>query len=126
MTSSLDTARYYLIETYRKDGSGARAPVWAARAGSALLVWTQRDSFKVRRIRRDPRVAVAACNATGHRTRGPFAHGRAELLETPDAIAAVRTALRSKYGWQMALIEHTLWLRGKKARDYVGLALHVI
>jgi PPOX class probable F420-dependent enzyme len=68
--------------------------------GDALGVWTVRDSFKVKRIRRNPVVTVAPCTFRG-RLLGPAIPGRAEIVDATGA-ARIRTAIVRKYrltGW---------------------------
>ena len=60
-------------------------------------------TWKVKRIRRDRRVLVAACNARG-RERGPRLEGTARILG-PDAADLVVRLVRRKYGWQRRLLE---------------------
>jgi PPOX class probable F420-dependent enzyme len=87
-----------------RDGSLASTPVWVVSDdGQRLLVWTGAATWKARRIRRDPRVFVAACNARG-RERGPRLEGTARILDA-DAANLVVPLLRRKYGWQRRFLE---------------------
>ena len=64
-------ARYVLLTTYRRDGTGVAAPAWFAPAGQQLLVRTDARSAKVRRMRRDHRICVCICTARGCPTSKP-------------------------------------------------------
>ena len=56
-------------------------PVWVVSDdGRRLLVWTQ--TWKVKRLRRDPRVIVSASDLRG-RTRGESYEGVGRLLDIP-------------------------------------------
>jgi uncharacterized protein len=100
----LDAERYVSLTTRRRDGTLASTPVWVVSDdGVRLLVWTGASTWKVRRIRRDPRVFVAASDYRG-RERGPRLQGRARALD-PDAASVVDSLLRRKYGWQRRLLE---------------------
>ena len=90
-------ARYLLLTTFRKDGTPVPTPVWAADVGEELLVWTERKTGKVKRIRRDGRVTVAPCSFTG-RPRGNAVEARARLL-ADEGIMRTRSAIEHKYGW---------------------------
>jgi uncharacterized protein len=104
MYTHLGEPRYLSLTTRRRDGSLASAPVWVVSDdGQRLLIWTGAATWKARRIRRDPRVFVAACNARG-RERGPRLEGTARILDT-DAANLVVPLLRRKYGWQRRLLE---------------------
>jgi uncharacterized protein len=61
--------KYLSITSFRRDGTGKATPVWFVQEGGCLLVETDASSYKVRRIRRNPRVMVAPCGPTG-RLRG--------------------------------------------------------
>ena len=62
---TLEEATYVSLRSYKRDGGAVDTPVWAAPLDGALVVFTLRDSFKVKRIRRDPRVMVAPCGVFG-------------------------------------------------------------
>lgn len=59
-------AKYVLLTTYTKDGRAKPAAVWAAPENGELLVWTETNSWKVRRIRNTPRVTLAVCDVRGN------------------------------------------------------------
>jgi uncharacterized protein len=102
-TSLADLAgtRYISLTTRRHDGSLVSTPVWVASDdGRRLLVWTGASTWKVKRIRHDPRVFVAKSNYRG-RERGPRLEGRARVVSDVD----VKKLIRQKYGWQMRLLE---------------------
>jgi PPOX class probable F420-dependent enzyme len=85
------------LTTFKRDGTTASTPVWVVSDdGRRLLVWTGADTWKVKRIRRDPRVRVTPCDARG-RSRGKALDGKARLLG-PDAGAIVEPLFRMKYG----------------------------
>jgi uncharacterized protein len=105
--ADLAGARYISITTQRRDGSLASTPVWVVSDdGRRLLVWTHASTWKVKRIRRDPRVLVAKSNYRG-RERGPRLEGRARVVNDVN----VQRLIREKYGWQKRLLE--LLSRGK-------------
>jgi uncharacterized protein len=88
--------KYVLLTTFRKDGRAVATPVWAARDGDTLAVWTVADSGKVKRIRRSGRVTVAPCDFRGN-THGDAAAGRATLTD-PTTAQRIRTTIARKYG----------------------------
>jgi uncharacterized protein len=59
-------ARHILLTTFTKDGRPKPTVIWAARDGNRLLVITEGDSWKVKRIRNTPRVTLAACDMRGN------------------------------------------------------------
>ena len=100
--SSLANERYVSITTFRRDGSPASTPVWVVSDDQhRLLIATGADTWKVRRIKRDPHVRVAGCSARGKEHGKPVA-GIAHLV---DQEPVVRRLQSTKYGWQMRLAE---------------------
>lgn len=92
----LGRAKYVLLTTFRKDGRAVPTPVWAAREGNQLLVWSATDTGKVKRIRRDGTVEVATCDRRGTPTGDPVrAHAR--LLAESDVPHAL-SVVGKKYG----------------------------
>jgi PPOX class probable F420-dependent enzyme len=102
MSTPLDRETYVSLLSYKRDGTGVETPVWAAPLDGKLVVFTLRDSFKVKRIRRNPRVRVAKCGMAG-KVQGPWLDGTCEIVADPAREARAYQALDAKYGWQMRL-----------------------
>jgi PPOX class probable F420-dependent enzyme len=97
--------KYLRLTSFRRDGTGVATPVWFVEADGRLLVETDASSYKVRRIRRDPRITVAPCTATGRLRRAPVP-AWAELL--PDAeVARVEQLMARKYRARPAVHQAT-------------------
>jgi PPOX class probable F420-dependent enzyme len=95
--------RYLSLSSFRRDGTGVATPVWFVEDGGRLLVETDAASYKVRRIRRDPRVTIAPCTATG-RLRGIPVPAWAELL--PDReVPRVDRLMARKYRVDLLFIK---------------------
>lgn len=92
----LDAGRYVLLTTFRRDGRSVPTPVWLVRDGDSLLVWTVRDSGKVKRLRNRGDVLLAPCDVRGRPT-GPETAGRAEVADDT-TLERCRTLLVRKYG----------------------------
>jgi PPOX class probable F420-dependent enzyme len=105
------------LVSFRADGSAAHTPVWVSGDGRVLFVSTFGDSWKVRRIRSNPLVAVAACDGPGQVLPGEqYVAGRAEVLDRSEFRPGVR-AHRRKYGTHFSLMWPARWplrLVGKK------------
>jgi uncharacterized protein len=71
--------KYLSLTSFKLDGTGVATPVWFVIDDGRLLVKTGRDSFKVRRIRRNPAVLIAPCSASG-RLRGEPVSAQAQIL----------------------------------------------
>ncbi|HSK35623.1 MAG TPA: PPOX class F420-dependent oxidoreductase [Actinomycetota bacterium] len=95
--------KYLSLTSFRRDGTGVATPVWFVEADGRLLVETDADSYKVRRIRRNPQVTIAPCTATG-RLRGTPVPARVTLL--PDTeLARVDRLMGDKYRVDLYVIK---------------------
>jgi len=92
-----------LLVTYRRDGTPVPTPVWAAAADGLLYVRTERAAGKVKRVRRDPRLLVAACTVRGKPLGASF-EATARILPPELEPLAERTLAR-RYGFGRALFE---------------------
>jgi uncharacterized protein len=120
--------KYLSLTSYRRDGTPVATPVWFAEEAGRLLVQTDAESGKVKRIRANPRVSIALCNGTGH-PKGDAVPGRAGLLD-PAEVAHVEELIRHKYRRDLLLIGPLRWAQrtfhlGKDRGPTVALALTV-
>jgi len=114
----LDDAKYINLATYRKDGSLAETPVWAAPLGGKLVVFTLRETYKVKRVRNNPRVRVARCDVRG-KLLGEWYDGTCRIVEDPEHEKRAYAALRRKYGVMMRLGDVLSSLTGRMKRRIV-------
>lgn len=110
---ALGKAQYVNLETFRKNGTGVQTPVWVARDGDELVVFTNGDSYKVKRLRRNPNIRIAECNVRGV-LKGPWHEGTGRLVDDESEKQSGTRALHRKYGWQMTLADWGARLRGSK------------
>ena len=96
--SILEPERYVSLTTFRRDGTPVATPVWFVLDDARLLVWTAATTAKVKRLRANSRVLVAACTFNGT-VHGETYEGEATLLPA-EAGALVQRVLRKKYGLQ--------------------------
>jgi PPOX class probable F420-dependent enzyme len=87
--------KYVSLTTFRRDGTAVSTPVWFIPENGSLLVETDGNSYKVKRIRRNDNVTVASCNATG-RVTGDVVPARAAILPA-DELPRVERLLHQKY-----------------------------
>jgi PPOX class probable F420-dependent enzyme len=100
----LAASTYIALTTYRKGGAPVPTTVWVASEGDRLYVWTQADSGKVARIRRDGRVSVAPCDSRGA-PQGAAVEGSGRVMDSAEDLAHVQSLMRAKYGVQFRLFE---------------------
>ncbi|MFC8490750.1 PPOX class F420-dependent oxidoreductase [Streptomyces sp. NPDC057235] len=101
----LRRGRYVSLTTFRKNGTGVATPVWYAVEGSELYAWTRTDSWKVKRLRNDPRVEAAVCDVRGNVPEGAARVTGEARLVTGEELRRVRKLLLRKYTWQFWFID---------------------
>ncbi|MFC4004688.1 PPOX class F420-dependent oxidoreductase [Prauserella oleivorans] len=121
----LAAEKYVQLTTFRKSGQAVPTPVWVARLGDELVLFSVRDAGKVKRIRNNPQVEVTACDLRGTRTHGPTVRGVARIVDGA-AFAEIRSALSRKYGILGAVTMFFSRLRGRlqgNPERTVGIAI---
>lgn len=112
--------KYLSLTSFRRDGSGVATPVWFVSDNGHLLVETDADSYKVKRIRRNAHVRVAVCNARGD-IRGEPVDAEARILPE-DERERVERLLGRKYRIDRytvyPLYRLVLWIRGRGSRTH--------
>ncbi len=103
--------QYLNIESFRKNGQGVKTPVWFVQDEETLHVWTQADSGKARRIRRDGTVRVAPSTGSGEPI-GEWVSAQAQTDESPEAIKNVTKMMRKKYGIMFSVFGFIGRMRG--------------
>jgi PPOX class probable F420-dependent enzyme len=89
-------SEYILLTTFTKDGRPKPTAIWAARDGDRLVVITQENSWKVKRIRNTPRVTIGACDRRGN-SAGEAVEATAAILDK-SANGATYDAIGKRYG----------------------------
>jgi uncharacterized protein len=89
-------AKYILLTTFTKGGTPKPTAIWAVPDGDRLLVMTEEDSWKVKRIRNTPRVTLAICDARG-KPKSESIEAVGKVLDKSEASAVVR-AVNKRYG----------------------------
>jgi PPOX class probable F420-dependent enzyme len=119
----LGTETYVSLTTFKRDGSPVSTPVWVAREDGRLLVHSAAESWKVKRIRRDPHVRVTACGFNG-KTHGDTLDG----IATIDAdTVRVQELEAGKYGAVYRAVRGLTalnrWLRRKPEVESVTITI---
>jgi len=81
--------KYISLETFKKSGQGVKTPVWFVLDRDVFYVYTDADSWKVKRIRNNPRVRVAVCNVRGS-VKCPWVDATASIVYGEEQRAAHR------------------------------------
>lgn len=99
--------QYVQLTTYRRNGEAVATPVWIARDLDHLVVITNDNTGKVKRLRHDPRVALRPCSARGRvAPEAPTWTGTGVVVREPEQVQRVRDAMSASY--LLARIGNTL------------------
>jgi uncharacterized protein len=106
----LGNHKYISLETFKKSGEGVRTPVWFVLHDHAMYLYTEANSWKVKRIRNNPRVRVAPCTVRG-RVTGPWSDGTASIVEGDERRVADRLLdrkyfLKVVFNWLSRMNRH--------------------
>ena len=93
--------RYLNLESVKRDGTLVQTPVWFAEDQGVLYVYTLANAGKVKRIRRNPRIRIAACTMRGTVT-GPWVEAEASIVDATTASHG-HALLRHTYGWMKGI-----------------------
>ena len=119
--------KYLSLTTYRRDGTPVSTPVWFVEEDGRLFVTTAADSYKAKRLRRNPAGMVAPCTARGV-PKGDAIPVQVEFLP-PDEHERVDRLMAEKYRVDRVLIlpiyRLVLKLRGKPVDERGGVYLAI-
>jgi uncharacterized protein len=102
--------KYLNLETFKKNGTGVKTPVWFAADPSAnldsneakLYVYTIGVSGKVKRIRNNPRVRIAPCDMRG-KVLGEWVEARAEIVTSEEDARGTQLLKKKYFPWKQLL-----------------------
>lgn len=119
-------ARHISLTTLRRNGDGVATPVWFAEVPGGVVVFTQPQAGKVKRIRHNAQVTLAPCTAQGA-IMGPTIVATAHLLADPATRYQADRAITRKYGLPFSVFKTYLvvrrWLRGAGHEQHVYIAI---
>jgi len=102
--------KYLNLETFKKDGTGVKTPVWFAPDPSAsldsndakLYVYTIGVSGKVKRIRNNSLVKIAPCDMRG-KVLGGWVEARAEIVTGEEDARGTQLLKKKYFPWKQLL-----------------------
>ena len=97
MTTQFKDQKYINLETFRKNGTGVKTPVWFVEEDDAFYVWTEANSWKAKRIRNNGMVKVVPSTASGEPT-GEWVDAHAIADDSSEALVHVNSLMKKKYG----------------------------
>ena len=104
MTSLMDLekATFVALETFKKSGEGKVTPTWVTGKDGKLYIWTELDSWKVKRIRSNPKVRICKSDYAGN-PKGEWFDAQARILDSEEAQEEARQLFLAKYRLQFRL-----------------------
>jgi uncharacterized protein len=119
----LAAERYVSLVTFRRNGNGVPTPIWVAAYHGKLYAVTNGTSVKMKRLKANDRIRLAACDARG-KVRGEWAEGHGRRIDEAALMQRAQQALESKYGWQAAVLKFFSTLfRGAKNRAFIEMTI---
>ena len=102
--------KYLNLESYRRNGQGVRTPLWFVEDNGVLYFYNVAHSYKVKRIRNNPRVRVAPCDMRGN-VEGEWVAATARGRRAPGSRHA-NELLNRKYGLAKRILNFFAKIRG--------------
>ena len=104
-TTTLAAQKFVSLTTFKKSGDAVATPLWIGDDGGQLFFWTPADSFKVKRIRNNPRVTLVGCSRFGKPHDGAaVVEGGAEVIDDAATVDRLAGVVRRKYGLEFHVV----------------------
>lgn len=96
--------KYVALTTFRKNGERKSTPVWIVEVDGDLGFTTGADSWKLKRLRNDPRCELQPCNGRGVAREGSIVVTGRGREATEAEYLRVKQAVAEKYGFTTKLV----------------------
>jgi len=94
--------KYISLETYKKDKTPVRTPVWFVIDNDRIYIMTKENTGKVKRLRNNQSVRIAVCSMKGE-IKNEWVDGIAKIVIGDDAEKTIKLR-KKKYGFSARLI----------------------
>ena len=94
--------KYISLETYKKDKTPIRTPVWFVIDDDRICITTKETTGKVKRLRNNQNVRIAVCSMKGE-IKNDWVSGTAKMIVGDDAEKIIKLR-KKKYGFSARLI----------------------
>lgn len=122
--AALAENKYLLLTTFRRNGNPVSTPVWAVRDDDRLLVLTDSNTGKVKRVRHSARVQLTPCDPRGRVKPGSATlDGAAEVVEDTAEIDRLKKLMRRRYGAMYPVVAFVERLRGRPTSNTLELRI---
>jgi PPOX class probable F420-dependent enzyme len=114
-------SKYLLLTTFTKDGRPKPTPIWGVPVGDRLLVITDDNSWKVKRIGNTSRVTIAKSGSLG-KPKSQEVEAVARVLPKSETHRVYQAVLKRYWYHAWWFYAHTL-VRGGIDKVHVGLEI---
>jgi uncharacterized protein len=124
--AGLGDQKFVSLTTFKRSGEPVASAMWIVGEDERLWAWTPADAWKVKRIRRNPRVTLTPCGRTGKVQAGaPVVDATAEVITDAAEVTRVESLIKGKYGLEFRLVTliETIAARGRKPRFAVRISV---
>jgi len=126
VTTALAAEKFVSMTTFKRSGEAVATTLWIAHNEDYLFVWTPAESWKVKRVRNNPRVTLTPCGRFGKLRKGASpVDGIADVITDPATVHRCAGVIARKYGLQYRLVTlvERLAARGAKPRVILRITL---
>ena len=88
--------KYINLETYKKDGTPIRTPVWFVIDKEIIYIITRDSTGKVKRLKNNQDVQIVSCSFKGE-PKNEWVKGKTEMITGEEADKAIKLR-KKKYG----------------------------
>ncbi len=112
-------SKYLLLTTFTKDGRPKPTPIWGVPEGDRLLVITDDESWKVKRIRNTTRVTIAKSGSLG-KPKSEAVEAVARVLPKSETRQVYNAVLRRYWYHAWWFYAHSI-VRGGIDKVHIGI-----
>ena len=99
--------KYISLETYKKDKTSVRTPVWFVIDNDCIYITTKESTGKVKRLRNNQNVRIAICSMKGQ-IKNEWVNGIAKTIVGDNAEKIIK--LRKKKIWFLCKINQCFYI----------------
>ena len=103
--------KYINLETYKKNGTIVKTPVWFVIANDLIYVVTRKFTGKVKRLKNNSKVKICSCSFNG-KPKGEWLSGNMTLVDDNEAKTVI-SLRKKKYGIKTILVGLVMKSKGK-------------
>ena len=89
--------KYINLETYKKDGTSIRTPVWFVIDNDLIYIITRDSTGKVKRLKNNQNIRIVPCSFTGE-SKSEWINGIAQKITGEEVEKAIKLR-KKKYGF---------------------------